>query len=641
MLLSEIPFFITQYIPDSSSFDSYPEDVRNVIYKDAKRRAVSKKIQSGKIGIESHQYTIEKDIKVHDFASIVLETIRETPNMTSITFYSIINTKVFHLGDILRYDTISKLSKVLQSLLRNKFTITISHITGRCIVSADYYKTRQIGMYISSNNCDCLIQCFYYLTQKHIRHMRGITDIQVLEKVFDIKVDVYRDNRHIEYSRRNHIVTDDEIIVHGDGSSKYKLLYKENHYDIIVEKYDAKDCHSSITGDFIGYKKYLSTNMTRLSLNVMYSMNPTPITLPVYYFFYRETVLDSTIIVYKTDEKFTLRNTTTCSDEEKFVMYLFTESHTIPENAYLIGYFDNNFLLSIANRFRVSISNIEFHHDTSILSANIGKYKVKNPKHIIDISEKGDKKLYELYKNSKEMVERITHIDIDMCNTFEDVAYSAFINTLEPNTLSSLNDTLDRFVRKAFIDRAMDYQHAVDTQAYPIGKATSTDHYVPRKLGVYNVTILSQHDVIIPKCHKNGDLDWDYRGMQNRVLTSIEIEHGYRHQCVFRVKNGIYWKRSSKHILDTYPLFSHALINKLIDSVVHHNVDIKLCRSVSDVESFFSRTKNKTQRLRRIYNDIYIAEGDVDRESTIPAIYGILIHSYLRSFNCVSCKVKK
>ncbi len=471
--------------------------------------------------------------------------------------------------------------------------------------------------------------------------MRGITDIQVLEKVFDIKVDVYRDNRHLEYSRRNHIVTGEEIIIHGDGSSKYKLLYKENHYDIIVEKYDAKDCHSSITGEFIGYKQYLPMNILKSSLNKNYSMNYTSITLPVYYFFHRETVLDKTIIICKTDENFTLLNTTTCSNEEEFVMYLSTESHTITKNAYLIGYFDNYFLLGITNRFRISISNVEFSHDTFILSANIGKYKIKNPKYIIKILEKRNGKLHELYKESKKIIESITHIDIDQQNTLEDVAYNAFINTLEPNTLSLLNDTLDRFVRKAFINRAINYQHTVATQAYPIGQATSTNHYVPHKLGVYNVTILSQHDVIIPKRNQNGDLDWNYQGIQNCVLTSIEIEHGYRHQCVFQIKTGIYWKRSSKHLLDTYPLFSHALINKLIDSVVHHNVDIKLCCSVSDVESFFSYTKNKTQRLRRIYNDIYITEGNIDRESTIPAIYGILIHSYLRSLNCVSCKVKK
>ena len=121
-------------------------------------------------------------------------------------------------------------------------------------------------------------------------------------------------------------MTDEEIIIHGDGSSKYKLLYKENHYDIIVEKYDAKDCHSSITGEFIGYKQYLPMNILKSSLNKNYSMNYTSITLPVYYFFHRETVLDKTIIICKTDENFTLLNTTTCSNEEEFVMYLSTES---------------------------------------------------------------------------------------------------------------------------------------------------------------------------------------------------------------------------------------------------------------------------------------------------------------------------
>ncbi len=88
---------------------------------------------------------------------------------------------------------------------------------------------------------------------------------------------------------------------------------------------------------------------------------------------------------------------------------------------------------------------------------------------------------------------------------------------------------------------------------FPIGREKKTDKYVSDKLGIYNVTILSQpKNKIIPLRKKGEPLNWNYEGEFDCVLTSVDIENLKDKKSKIIIKDGIYWERSSKNVFNGY-----------------------------------------------------------------------------------------
>ncbi len=89
--------------------------------------------------------------------------------------------------------------------------------------------------------------------------------------------------------------------------------------------------------------------------------------------------------------------------------------------------------------------------------------------------------------------------------------------------------------------------------AYPIGVEIETDKYVPGKLGVYNVAIMRQPVCnIIPFRSRDAPLDWKYQGAIRCVLTSVDIDTLLDYNSEIIIGNGVYWENSSTDVFKPY-----------------------------------------------------------------------------------------
>lgn len=84
---------------------------------------------------------------------------------------------------------------------------------------------------------------------------------------------------------------------------------------------------------------------------------------------------------------------------------------------------------------------------------------------------------------------------------------------------------------------------------YPFGQPIKTDCEVPGKMGVYNVKSFKYPDnfgiCIVPnKNPETGKLDQFCEVVNDRVLTSVDIQNCREHGCVVEVKDGIYWEKT-------------------------------------------------------------------------------------------------
>ncbi|KAJ2513564.1 hypothetical protein GGI11_004363, partial [Coemansia sp. RSA 2049] len=161
------------------------------------------------------------------------------------------------------------------SLAMKHFTITVSRTQGGYgKMIADYYDT--LGL--ENNGHDCLIQCFLHIHSKehpyavspcadHVREVLsqkgkgklGLEMVPVLEEMFQVEVDVLRDQRILEFKVehppmmdmtvrqikarikefRTTVVKDESVVIHGTGNRKWQLLHKDEHYDIVTKTYSA------------------------------------------------------------------------------------------------------------------------------------------------------------------------------------------------------------------------------------------------------------------------------------------------------------------------------------------------------------------------------------------------------------------
>ena len=311
------------------------------------------------------------------------------------------------------------------------FTIIVCHISGGYgKMIPDYYQT--LGL--ENNGDDCLIQCFIYINHLHnltrsppetdmirkqlLKEGRlGIDAIPLLEQLFDVKVDVLRDYRYLEFETRRNtgqnislidsihtVITKDEpVIVYGSGGNKWQLLYKDNHFDVITITFEASKCHCPHTGNFIGYGQSYSKKQLVRELKKKFLADGENLTQYdgsededdkdiYYYFFDYETVFDPVtmeIIPYayaivKCDSQFNIMDTRYhigMGCDKNLSDYLFKETPTQDEKKYLIGYnnsrFDNFILLRHALRNNDYVGYTRF-AGNSIVSATVNKFIIRD-----------------------------------------------------------------------------------------------------------------------------------------------------------------------------------------------------------------------------------------------------------------------
>lgn len=150
---------------------------------------------------------------------------------------------------------------------------------------------------------------------------------------------------------------------------------------------------------------------------------------------------------------------------------------------------------------------------------------------------------------------------------------------------------------------------------YPIGKEIKTDKYVPGKLGIYNVDILSQPKLnIIPLRTKDEPLNWKHGGVINCRLCTVDIDTLLEFGSNIIIKDGYYWEESSSDVFREYigPIkdektrqdilsknndseynpamrsFSKSCLNNLSGKVNQglYDTDTKLCHDLNQITSF-------------------------------------------------------
>jgi hypothetical protein len=413
------------------------------------------------MGITDRRYDMigEDTINNRDFICIVQEACRRVGatnvTLTFVDIDDILHYVSFSRKDLQTYSTEQLLGMLLTApsewdrnlyggsdyvmtamksytLSRRRFDVTVSHVLGGYgKMFAAYYET--LGL--ENNGDDCLIQCFMEFlgiefNQDYIDRIRkemyfekgklGLDHIAILESKFNIRVDVYKDQRILEkiesrctgreipliHSYRVDIVKDEKVLIHGDGTSKFKILHKDNHYDVITKSYDAKDCHCPYTGDHVGFgKKFGQAELIRRLKSKFHhdQENLTAYTADndgaVYYFFDYETIFDPNTLelkpyavsVCKADDNFNILETNfylgidTC--DMQFCDYLFKETPEENEVKYLIGYnnsrFDNYILLKSALKYGLFVGHTRFSQNT-IVSMNISKFRVRDLCRIIN-----------------------------------------------------------------------------------------------------------------------------------------------------------------------------------------------------------------------------------------------------------------
>ena len=102
------------------------------------------------------------------------------------------------------------------------------------------------------------------------------------------------------------------------------------------------------------------------------------------------------------------------------------------------------------------------------------------------------------------------------------------------------------------------YSCVATNEMYPCGDYVGTVEYVPDKLGLYLVRVISQgHPSVIPYRPKPLDnYDWSYKGEFTKLLTSVDVECLVEAGYEFEVADGIYWRDSadyfSGHMVDMF-----------------------------------------------------------------------------------------
>ena len=111
------------------------------------------------------------------------------------------------------------------------------------------------------------------------------------------------------------------------------------------------------------------------------------------------------------------------------------------------------------------------------------------------------------------------------------------------------------------------YPYVMSERSYPIGPPNPTTKYVHNKLGIYNVTIISQDTDMVTErdeldmCSKiptfipnrNGDsTNYEDRGSFDTCLTNIEIETLRSVDYVVEVRDGFYFQESVDDLFSSY-----------------------------------------------------------------------------------------
>lgn len=225
------------------------------------------------------------------------------------------------------------------------------------------------------------------------------------------------------------------------------------------------------------------------------------------------------------------------------------------------------------------------------------------------------------------------------------------------------------------IDCVSLYPYVMLNNVFPIGESEPTMEYVYNKIGVYEVVVNIQPDVIVvPSRNKigggrGGSLNWSEKRSFRCILTSQDIDMLVKYGGNVQVIQGFYWKKDLGQLFQTYfnPLVEEKkkqdnlkgtdiynaalrelcklLMNSLSGKFTQHDYEniVEVVTNREQLNRFKQKCKSEVEVLD-INNRVSIVSGVLQEyNNKMPTIYGSLIYSYGRSYmyDMVLSKVDK
>jgi hypothetical protein len=626
-------------------------------------------------------------------------------------------------------DTVS--SHIMHSTLSlDTFCIIVPKMPQGGARGKQYVNYTTLG--IDSEDNDCLIECFKYFkdiayTNKIVREKigadqgtkLGLQHVSRLEELFKVNVKIVEDiiQPKITHKRNGEDkVTMTAKVIHGKGRSI--ILYDEDHFDVVTKRrYKQKDIDEPLEEE----QEVEPEDAYYYFFDYETTYNPQTLELEPYIscvlkYNSRRELLETHV---GTESISSLMNTTSKSfiigfNNSRFdnfiliddlVTYDYYVGNVLIANNSFLSFTVNGCvsrdlcrilctsLKSACESFKCNMSKLEFDHATVQQQRNLNQLDDYLKQHKQAVTEYVSMDCYalaELFFKTKDAVKQLTGLDIESHPTLGSLTYNAFKKTLTPKIKLPIikDEVIDDFIRASIIggrtqiqkgeyndissiDVTSLYPYVMLENKYPIGQPKITKYYMRNKIGVYNVTVLSQPTPnIIPNKNNDGTLDWEYKGIIARVLTSIDIECLIRYGSTIHIGKGYYWENSQSNIFNEY--FDKLMQEKKTQDQYKSQKDERynpalreLCklhmnalsgklaqRRYKKVSMFLQSNKQRISFENKVLKEsikyyvgekYIIAEGEKIRQSSNnPVIWGSLIYAYARTYmyDTVLSKVK-
>lgn len=218
------------------------------------------------------------------------------------------------------------------------------------------------------------------------------------------------------------------------------------------------------------------------------------------------------------------------------------------------------------------------------------------------------------------------------------------------------------------------YPYIMLNRHFPCGEMKYTKKFRKDKLGMYRVWIRKQPAVKIIPQRGEETLDWEYTGITDAIITSVEIDCLERHGAEYEIlplhdgsgNVGVYWEEYSDNIFkdffeeiknektrqdeyarDKSPLYNPALrnickllLNSLSGKPLQRNFDttIEMVKNEKEQEKFNKKVVKDHTELLLLFSNCVLLHGKIQEEKIYdakkakPSYLGVFIYAHARTY---------
>ena len=281
--------------------------------------------------------------------------------------------------------------------------------------------------------------------------------------------------------------------------------------------------------------------------------------------------------------------------------------------------------------------------------AEVRKYLVCDVEGLRELWEKYNNEFYDEYKinlstyytNSSMAYEiwKSVYLGKETCqipNAIEDTFYrkSVYGGRCYPNKKSYTSKYYEDLIKgKISFDAVDDYlidgdikslYPAVMTYQYPVGSAIETDKYIEGKMGIYEISFITNKKLLtspLPRRDDSGRLSWDLKDGDG-VYTSVDIERAKSVGYEITVHKGKYWEETAPLYKD-YVLKMYEKKNNALKGTPRYNTCKILLNALygkqiqKPIYTKQKSVKNKNQLLELIANNRIVSIMELNRVNWI------------------------